>query len=288
MQELQNDERPQPPVRDRGVREIKKRANKLNKLQVTYVDIGELKPNSYNPNRQNDFDFDLLLRSITEDGFTQPVVALQDNTIVDGEHRWRAASKLGLKQVPVVHVDMTPEQMRIATLRHNRARGSEDAALSKEVMADLAELGALDWAKDSLKMSAKEINDMLSDLSAAEGLAAEDFSESWVPVKENPEKSSVKMVNITPNYGISSTEKAVEVLQQAEKKIKVATNDSDRELIRKEAQDSIYRISVSFFGEEAEIVKTVLGEKPAEKLLLMVRSELNSELNSEGGAEENE
>lgn len=128
---------------------IADRAHALERLKIEYVSTDMLKPNTYNPNRQSAHDFELLLRSITEDGFTQPIITLPDLTIVDGEHRWRAARHLELKQVPIVKVDMTPEQMRIATLRHNRARGSEDITLAAEVLRDLRELGALDWATES-------------------------------------------------------------------------------------------------------------------------------------------
>lgn len=129
-------QRPQPEIRDRGRRAVEKTAKALERLEVVYVDVAELKPNSYNPNRQDPRDFELLVKSMTEDGFTQPIVAIRnERVIVDGEHRWRAARHLGYDKVPVVFVDMTMEQMRISTLRHNRARGSEDIALSAEVLS---------------------------------------------------------------------------------------------------------------------------------------------------------
>lgn len=286
MQELVDNERPQPKIRDRGIRKIKKNANKLKKLKVVYVKVNELNPNSYNPNRQNDFDFDLLIRSITEDGFTQPVVALKNNTIVDGEHRWRAAIKLGIDKIPVVHVEMTPEQMRIATLRHNRARGSEDVGLSKEVMADLAKLGALGWAKDSLLMSEKEINDMLSDLSAAEGLADEDYGEAWVPVSNLTNTDSAKKVDITPNVAIASSVRVAEAIQATENKIKDTKDDDVKQILRKETQARIFRIAVSFYGEEADDVKAVLGDKPAENLLKLVKSIQSDESSDEQSDEQ--
>jgi len=75
------------------------------KQRPTVVDIpvNELQPNEYNPNRQSDHDFELLCRSITEDGFTQPILA-QSSTkiIIDGEHRWRAAKAIGMTTIPVV------------------------------------------------------------------------------------------------------------------------------------------------------------------------------------------
>lgn len=131
----------------------------LERLEITHVHIDDIHPNDYNPNRQSTHDFELLCRSMEEDGFTTPIIVQRkDNVIVDGEHRWRAAKVLGYTQVPVVFVDMTPEQMRISTLRHNRARGTEDAGLVSEIIRDLQKLGALDWAADSLMMDNHDID----------------------------------------------------------------------------------------------------------------------------------
>lgn len=103
-------------------------------IKVEYVPIGDLKPNDYNPNRQSEEEFELLVRSIIDDGCTIPIVVNREtNVIVDGEHRWRACAVLGYWRVPVVYVDFTESQRRNATLRYNRARGKEDARVAAEV-----------------------------------------------------------------------------------------------------------------------------------------------------------
>ena len=74
---------------------IEKTNERLGVLEIEYVALTDIQPNDYNPNRQSDHDFELLQRSITEDGFTQPVIAHRaTKQIVDGEHRWRAAHSL--------------------------------------------------------------------------------------------------------------------------------------------------------------------------------------------------
>lgn len=62
----------------KGRAQVEKKAVALERLTISYVAPDALKPNSYNPNRQSEHDFDLLLRSIQEDGFTQPIIAQQD------------------------------------------------------------------------------------------------------------------------------------------------------------------------------------------------------------------
>jgi len=252
----------------RGQTEVEKKAKALQRLKVQYVAVDSIKPNSYNPNRQDDNDFQLLLRSMREDGFTQPIVVQEGtNEIVDGEHRWRAAREIGLPTIPVVFVDMTPEQMRIATLRHNRARGSEDIDLSTQLLRDLRELGALDWAKDSLMMSDEELQKLIDDVPAPDALAGEDFNEAWVPTKNATDmeaQSDREVVSMTP-----AAEK-----QQKEFKEKAAKAKTEQERVQIEFQlrDTSYRLILTFKDEEADVVRQILEPKPAEKILALCKA----------------
>ncbi len=265
----------------KGRKEVEKKVETLQALKVEYLPIDALKPNKYNPNRQSEHDFELLCRSIEEDGFTQPIVALKkDKVIVDGEHRWRAATTLGFKEIPVVLVDMTPEQARISTLRHNRARGSEDIELSASVLRDLQELGALEWAQDSLMMSDLEINRMLEDIPAPEALANEDFGDAWEPdvvgdmERKRISDGSVESVEFESTGGRQATafsKNAIHAIRDRDLKISQAKDDEEREMAKKEA--SIYRLSLIFSGEEAVIIKAVLNHAPAETILRLCKTE---------------
>jgi ParB-like chromosome segregation protein Spo0J len=262
------------PKRDKGRKVVEKRANKLEALEITYVSRLELKPNSYNPNRQSDHDFELLIRSMEEDGFTQPVIALRDtNEIVDGEHRWRAAGHVYGEdaQIPVVFVDMTPEQARIATLRHNRARGEEDIELSAAVLRDLRELGALDWAADSLMLDDVEIAKMLDDIPVPEQLAGDDYGEAWAPGEVSALPTVVQ--NGTGDQrrieGMSTA--AENRVRQMEQSIKNARGEEERQAIRRDAE--IYRVTLLFTGDEGKLVKQVLGDTPAQTVLRLCQKE---------------
>jgi|1_EtaG_2_1085319.scaffolds.fasta_scaffold192257_1 ParB-like chromosome segregation protein Spo0J len=106
----------------------------VKQLKIEYIDPLELSPNSYNPNLHDTTTFDMLLGSLKYFGFTQPVVANKDTTeIIDGEHRWRCACILEMEKIPVVWLSLTPEQMRVATIIHNRARGKEDGELVYDI-----------------------------------------------------------------------------------------------------------------------------------------------------------
>lgn len=258
----------------KGRKAVEKAAKRLERLTVEYVPIDSLKPNEYNPNRQSDHDFELLLRSMEEDGFTQPVVVQADGTIVDGEHRWRAATKLGFTEIPVVRVDMTPEQVRISTLRHNRARGSEDYELTAQLMADLRELGALDWAQDSLMMDDLELQRMLEDVPAPEALMADEYTEPWQPAEASEAVASA-------NAASSMTAEALERIRDSERKVQEARTEEEKVKARRDAD--IFRISLVFTGEEASVVKLVLGDRPAERVLELCR-EVAEGMSDEGAA----
>jgi len=289
-------EKPAKAKKDKGRKAVEKKAQALQRLTVEYVSAAAVRPNSYNPNRQSDHDFYLLILSMLEDGFTQPIIVQkQTKEIVDGEHRWTGAivmdaikqQKLEVRgadgeqvvaalrhrraelirpemQLPVVMVDMTPEQMRIATLRHNRARGSEDMELTAQVLRDLRELGALEWAQDSLQLDDVELQRLLEDVQAPEALAGETFSEGWAPDAAHANSGEGKGSNM------SLTPEALARMREQEKKIAEAKTEEEKAAAQRDID--IYRLALVFSGEEAKVVKMTLGDRPAERVLAMCRS----------------
>jgi ParB-like chromosome segregation protein Spo0J len=263
-------------------------SNRLEKIALQYVPLGTLKPNDWNPNRQSDHDFDLLLASMRTDGFTVPIIALKASfVIVDGEHRWRAARRLneearnaGLPEpyleVPVVFVDMPEAQAKVATLRHNRARGSEDIELAAQLLRDLESEGALDWAQNELLMDDVEVQRMLSDVAVPEALASEEFSQAWIPqgTKVTGEASHDGYIG-GANATEGATQMASDRLRQSEKAIAAAKTDEERQAVVRDRD--IHRVAFTFAGEEAVIVKRALGDQPADKLLELCRKELGLE-----------
>ena len=273
-----------PRVKGRAA--VLKKNQALEVLQSEYIDAALVHPNSYNPNRQSEYDFELLVSSMLEDGFTQPIVVQRDSLeIVDGEHRWTAAivcaylkregkddppdpeaireardnralvldSFGGKLMIPVVLTDMSMEQQRIATLRHNRARGSEDLELTAQLMRDLRELGALEWAQDSLALSDLEVSRLLDDVPAPQLLAADEWGEAWEPAPHHLGGTSVEKAG-------DATPDTQNRLRQAAERIEQATSDEEREQYRRELQT--FRVSVIYTGEDADLVRDVLSRDP--------------------------
>ena len=251
-------------VKDKGKKKIAELANKLEKLVVEYVPCDSIKPNEYNPNRQSEHEFEMLLDSMRLNGFDQPIIVQRvTRTIVDGEHRWRAARKLGFKEIPVVFVDMTPEQQTVATLSHNRARGTEDVQLTAELLRDLEKMGALAFAQDQLGLDDVEIQRLINDIPAPEALAAAEFSKPWTPdglgVTDKDAETSMSV-------------EAADRIRVQQKKIDKAKTEEDREAARKDSK--IATFNLIYTDKEAEIVKQVLGKRPAQKVLELCINEL--------------
>lgn len=253
--------------RQKGQTTVERTGEALQQLVIEYVSPDSITPNVYNPNRQNEHEFDLLKKSITEDGFTQPVLIGKDGHIVDGEHRWRAARDLGLALIPIVRVPMDAAQARVATLRHNRARGSEDLELSVEVLRDLERLGALDWAAESLDLSDAELNRLLDDIPAPEALAGDEFTPAWAPGEPDADR-----VVDSAEARTDQTAAASDAIREREAKLREARTDEERAAVMRDR--AIYRVSLTFAAEQATIVKQVLGDTPAQRILELCEAEL--------------
>src|SRR5918996_2202521 len=132
-------------------------------LEITYLPIGELRPDPANPRRISDQELESLTRSIREFGFVQPVVARrEDKTIIGGHQRLIAARRLGLKQVPVVFLDLSSEQARVLNLGLNRIGGTWDQELLARLLAELKEVPDVDLSltgfnEDELKKYLKDL-----------------------------------------------------------------------------------------------------------------------------------
>jgi len=101
---------------------------------VKWVPIEQVQANDYNPNSVATTEMTLLLLSIKNDGYTQPIVTIWDESIqkyviVDGFHRYttmRVNKEIydtykGL--LPIVVLKKEINDRTASTVRHNRARG---------------------------------------------------------------------------------------------------------------------------------------------------------------------
>jgi ParB-like chromosome segregation protein Spo0J len=157
--------------------------------QVKWVTRESLKPNDYNPNKVAPPELELLIISIVEDGWTQPIVALNDGTIVDGFHRYTVSEdprilRMTGGMVPVVFIEADPYHVKMSTVRHNRARGTHAVVPMAKIVSEMINDGLpMKELKERLGMEREEIV-RLCDKSgmpkrASKGM--EGFNQSWKP-----------------------------------------------------------------------------------------------------------
>ena len=74
-------------------------------MKIELLDPNELKPYDKNP-RLNDEAVEAVATSIREFGFRSPIIVDNDRVIIAGHTRYKAALRLGLKEVPVLVADI--------------------------------------------------------------------------------------------------------------------------------------------------------------------------------------
>lgn len=106
-------------------------------MNVEMREVEKIIPYDKNP-RKNDAAVDAVARSIQEFGFRQPIVVDASGVIIVGHTRWKAAKKLGLKEVPVHVADLDPVKARayrIADNKSNEIAEWDEALLAEELTA---------------------------------------------------------------------------------------------------------------------------------------------------------
>lgn len=159
--------------------------------RVEWIDRDRLSANSWNPNHQAPPEHRLLRTSILENGWTQPIVVREHDggerlEIVDGYHRWLTSNHPSVRDltdgmVPIVRLPECDDDLaRMATVRHNRARGTHHVLGMADIVADLIDRGlSPNEIGHRLEMDPEEV-DRLSDRGQMTKRGAKDsFNNGW-------------------------------------------------------------------------------------------------------------
>ena len=135
---------------------------------IKAIPIEQIDANSYNPNHVAPPEMRLLYESLTEDGYTMPVVVYPKPDgryeIVDGYHRYTVMlthrdiyeREGGL--LPCSIIDKDVSNRMASTIRHNRARGSHSIELMMNIVGELKKAGMSDaWIMKEIGMDADEL-----------------------------------------------------------------------------------------------------------------------------------
>lgn len=132
--------------------------------------LEKLKLNDWNPNEVDADMMNKLVRSIKERKFIVPIVANVEGIIIDGEHRYLASEECGLKEVPVILVDMTGDEMKLSTLGLNNIRGCDSPIKLAKLLQDLNERHSLAEISEMAGYSSEALKDKLELLKIPEDM----------------------------------------------------------------------------------------------------------------------
>ena len=141
-------------------------------MQIIYKKLEELHPYKNNP-RRNDQAVDAVANSIQEFGFKVPAVIDKSGEIIAGHTRYKAAKKLGMKEIPcIIADDLTEEQILAFRLADNKVGEMAewdfdllDEELEKMSYIDMEQFGFLD---DELSQTDKERADIFDRVDTGE------------------------------------------------------------------------------------------------------------------------
>ena len=119
----------------------------MNTLQITDININQIKPYEHNPKLHNKKQVAKICNSIKEFGFVNPVLLDEKGEIIAGHGRYLAAQAMNMQNVPAIVLShLTDAQKRIYRIADNK----------------LTEMGK--WSPELLELEFKEISTLDTDI----------------------------------------------------------------------------------------------------------------------------
>lgn len=195
------------------------------------VDINNVEPNKDQPRKSfNEDSLIELSESIKQHGIVQPLVVMKKDgyfEIIAGERRWRAAKLAGLKEVPVVVKDYSPQEIMEIALIENIQR--EDLNPIEEAMAFQRLIKEYDLKQDELAERISKsrtaitnslrllklderVQNMLSEESISSGHAR-----ALLAIKEPDMQYNTAMKIFDEKLSVRETEKLIKSLNKEQK-----------------------------------------------------------------------
>ena len=258
--------------------------------QVVKVNITKVEPNRDQPRKV--FDEDKLLEladSIKQYGIINPLI-VQDRKdhyeIIGGERRWRAAKKAGLKEVPVIIMNLSEQEIAEYALIDNIQRDDlnpiDEALAFKKLIDDFGY--TQDVVAEKVSKSRVAITNSLRLLKLCEevrqmvidGKLSTGHARALISIENKEEQLKIAEQIFDQKMSVRDTEKLVKNLgktpkKKAVSKINPSVESAYRELEEKCTQATGTKVSISSKGDgagkiEIEFYSTDDLEKITERL----------------------
>lgn len=104
----------------------------INIPDIVNIDITKIKLDEKNPNKMTASQLEVLKRNIEKYGFLVPVILNKDYIVIDGEHRYKAAEELGMKEIKAIVLDVNDVDKSVIRQVMNKLKGSHDYKLDQD------------------------------------------------------------------------------------------------------------------------------------------------------------
>jgi len=170
--------------------------------------VADLIPYARNSRTHSDAQVAQIAASITEFGFTNPVLVDAKGSIIAGHGRVLAARKLKLKAVPVLVLDhLTDAQRRAYVIADNKL--SENSTWDLAVLtAEMVELAGLDFDLEMTGFTMDELDNLISEPEEYEPVLTP--TADYRPVTEAQVERGAEKIN--DRYTNASQQKTIEVM----------------------------------------------------------------------------
>jgi ParB-like chromosome segregation protein Spo0J len=167
--------------------------------QTELIDIDRLQLDGDNPNKMKKGQLKALRDAIVKWGFIVPIVTNRDLLVADGEQRITVAKELGMKQVPVVRLDVEDVDRRLLRQVLNKLKGQHVPELDQEEFLRIIEAGGEEDLRRFLVANDKQINAALQKETDS-GISPETIYEVAVECADELEQKKVYDELVSKGY----------------------------------------------------------------------------------------
>lgn len=136
--------------------------------EIIMVKTTEVVPNKYNPNIMGNEKFESLMEDFKENGWIgQPVIVSENKNgryeIIDGFHRWRAATLLNFEKIPItIFKPKDEEHQKIVTIALNSKRGEMNPLKLASLILELNKKYTLEELSTKLGFGVADLKDKMA------------------------------------------------------------------------------------------------------------------------------
>lgn len=147
-------------------------------LKIEYIKTSSIKNYAQNARTHSDEQVSQLVKSITEFGFTNPILIDEDGELIAGHGRTMAAKEAGLDKIPAIRLKgLTPEQIKALRIADNQLalNSGWDADLLALEIESLNDAG---YDLDLIGFDDSELDKLLNEAGLIEAPVREQYEES--------------------------------------------------------------------------------------------------------------